>query len=724
MIDQPAAFDAFAPVPENHEGMAGQRQHFLARLILEHVAGVLYLMDAEANIRDVNGQACRVLGYERAELLGMKVFDIAPDFSPASWPEHWQHMLLSRERTLKSRHRTRQGRFFPVEIKLSLFEFEGRHYSLALVQDITDRQRHLEELRRREQEFRALAENSPDTISRYDRECRRIYANPALARLAGTTADTLLGKQPSDHTPTANAHAYEKAILDAVASGESQEFELTWPAHDGRMITSQVRLMPEFGPDSEVLSVLAIGRDITAIRESEQRLHEMTFHDILTGLPNRALFNDRLGKALSEAMRRAKVLGLLVLDLDRFKEINDTHGHGVGDRLLHESAQRLRNVVRDFDTVARLGGDEFAIVLPDVREAADLGGVSRKVLDTLARPFHIDGQELFISASIGIAVFPSDGSTTADLLQFADAALYHAKDRGRAGFRFYSAELTAKAKERATLETALRRAEPEGELELYYQPKVDLSNGALVGAEALLRWNHPTLGLVTPDRFIGIAEDSGLIVSIAEDSGLIVSIGAWVLTKACLAAQRWNQRSGQVLKVAVNLSPRQFCDNDLLMTVCSVLTITGCEPQWLELEITESLLLDDDDNIRTTLLAFRNLGISIAIDDFGTGYSALGYLKRFPIDTLKIDRSFTRDIAVDRDSTELVKAIITMAHSLRLGLVAEGIESEQQERFLRAHGCHLGQGYRYGRPMPLAAFEALLALDGSATRLVGQEGTS
>jgi diguanylate cyclase (GGDEF)-like protein len=412
------------------------------------------------------------------------------------------------------------------------------------------------------------------------------------------------------------------------------------------------------------------------------------------------LFNDRLAQSLVDAARHGHVLGLLLLDLDRFKEINDAYSHTIGDRVLLETADRLRHLLRDYDTVSRLGGDEFTLVLPEVRVAEDLGRIAGKILEVMASPFHIDGQDLFLSVSIGISVYPDDGSTESDLLRCAELALYDAKNRGRAGFRFYAADLTAKSYERAELETALRHAEPMDELELYFQPKIALADGALVGAEALLRWRHPTRGMVSPECFIGIAEDTGLIVG----------IGVWVLTKACLAAQHWNRRHQRELKIAVNLSARQFAGGDLVETVRSVLSLTGCEPHWLELEITESLLLGNDESVRATLNAFRDMGISIAIDDFGTGYSSLGYLKRFPINVLKIDRSFTRDLMIDADSTELVKAIVYMARGLKLELVAEGIETEAQENFLRAHGCHLGQGYLFGKPMPFAAFDGHTAL--------------
>lgn len=522
----------------------------------------------------------------------------------------------------------------------------------------------------------------------------RRTASPELCRIYGHPE----GWQPDPDDLQASVTAGDRERIahvwrDALATRTDEVGYMCLIDGQGKQRHLHVHACIEYGADGSVSQVRGIARDISELSAVESQLHEMAIVDSLTGLPNRALFSDRLRQSLVEASHHGHVLGLLLLDLDRFKEINDAYNHAVGDRVLLETADRLRSLLRDYDTVSRLGGDEFSIVLPEVRAAEDLGRIAGKILDVLAVPFHIDGQDLFLSASIGISVFPSDGATDSDLLRCAELALYDVKKHGRAGFRFCAADMTAKSLERAEIEAALRRAEPMGELELYFQPKIALADGSLVGAEALLRWRHPTRGLVSPDSFIGIAEDTGLIVS----------IGAWVLTKACLAAQQRNERSQTKLKIAVNLSARQFTTGDLVETVRSVLSLTGCEPQWLEFEITESLLLADDEDVRATLNTFRDMGISIAIDDFGTGYSSLSYLRRFPIDVLKIDRSFTRDLLVDADSTELVKAIVYLAQSLRLELVAEGVETEDQQKFLRSLGCHLGQGYLFGKPMPFAA---------------------
>jgi diguanylate cyclase (GGDEF)-like protein len=388
----------------------------------------------------------------------------------------------------------------------------------------------------------------------------------------------------------------------------------------------------------------------------------------------------------------------MLLDLDRFKAVNDTMGHPAGDELLRVAAIRLTECVRADDMVARLGGDEFAILLPEMPAGTDLGKIAGKILDAFRKPFVLEGNEVFVSASMGIAVYPDDSSDADDLIKQADTAMYLAKRSGRNNFRFYSKELTVLASERFALESELRRAVERNELELYFQPKVWLADGALIGSEALLRWNHPQRGMVLPDQFIAIAEDSGLIME----------IGEWVFREACQAAQAWNAPDMPLHKVAINLSARQFQSGDLAKTVSRILEETNCLPEWIELEITESMLLDEHGEVLQILNQFQELGIAIAIDDFGTGYSSLSYLARYPINTLKIDRLFVSSIAEDPHRAELVRAIISIAHSLGLIVVAEGVDTTEQAAYLRERGCQIAQGYLYSKPMPRSIFQSLL----------------
>ncbi|HXU92731.1 MAG TPA: EAL domain-containing protein, partial [Gallionella sp.] len=635
-------------------------------------------------------------GFSREELLGKTPPDIDPDITLEACLDMMRSAPIEPGR-FESRHRAKDGRIFPVELTAVIFEQDSRRFALTMARDITERKRMEDKLAASEREFRSLAENSPDTIARYGRDCRRLYVNPAYAAMAEGSADSLLGKTPSECPVYADAATYEAKLGEVVATGTETEFELKWADREGREVFSLIRLTPEFGKTGDVASVLAVGRDVTELSASRLKIHRMAFYDALTSLPNRALFADRMRQMLTEAARHGQLAGVMMIDLDRFKTVNDTMGHPAGDELLRETAERLSACVRAYDTVARLGGDEFAILLPEVRSGDDLGRVATKMLEVLNQPFLLGGKEVFVSCSIGIALYPSDSTGSDDLLKFADSAMYSAKRTGRNKFSFYSRELTESANERLMLESELRHAIERKELELYYQPKVRLDDGALIGSEALLRWNHPQRGMVPPDKFIGIAEDGGLIVE----------IGEWVLHEACRFACERNGPDKPLHKMAINLSARQFQTGNVVKAVCRALEETGCRPEWVELEITESLLLNEESEVLGMLKAFRSRGISIAIDDFGTGYSALSYLNRFPIDTLKIDQSFIRNVITDRYSAELVKAIVTIAHCLGYQVVAEGVESEEQASFLRANGCEIAQGYLYGRPLPKQAFESL-----------------
>jgi len=572
---------------------------------------------------------------------------------------------------------------------------------LAVGRDITHLRRTEQALRIREQEFRTLVENSLDVIVRYDREGRRVYFNPAHERLCGIPVDELMGTPITHRSPLPEAltRRYHKGILNILQGAQPETVETTWIKANGEQIIQHVQAVPEFDQYGQVASVLTIARDISALKAYQKRLHTLAFYDALTELPNRELFKERLQSALLQSERSGRRVAVAILDLDNFKVINDTLGHGAGDELLREVAKRLRNFLCGNDTVARLGGDEFALILPQLITTINLESVGKRVLQTITGIYRIQSREIFVSGSLGIACNPTDADNITELLQYADLAMYYVKARGRNNVQLYSPRMTQQVTERLAMATSLRHALHNGELALHYQPQIDLVNGRLIGAEALLRWNHPQYGSISPEIFIPIAEETGLIIG----------IGEWVLDKACRQAVVWNRGDHYPpLKIAVNLSPRQFQMNDLLTSICTILQVTGCEPSWLTLEITEGLLLDNNIAVRETLEQLNGMGLSIAIDDFGTGYSALGYLSRLPIETLKIDRSFIHDIEHNRDSAELVKAIISMAHSLRLSLIAEGVEENFQQSFLLRYGCHAAQGWLYGKPVSQEDFENLL----------------
>ncbi len=435
-----------------------------------------------------------------------------------------------------------------------------------------------------------------------------------------------------------------------------------------------------------------------ARKEAELNLTFFANHDALTGLPNRAMFGERLAQALARAQRNGRKVAVMFLDLDRFKIINDTLGHDAGDRLLQEVATRLRNCLRESDTIARQGGDEFVVLVEDMNGTAQAAGVAQKILDAVAEPYELSGQDYHVTASIGVSVYPEDGSDMQALLKNADIAMYRAKETGKNNFQFYSAQANRHSLERLALETDLRRALERQELHLHYQPKIDSRSGCVTGVEALLRWQHPTRGAIAPAELIGLAEETGLIIA----------IGDWVIRTACRDAQAWGA-AGNAVPVAVNLSARQFGRDGLVDAVAEVLRDSGLAAAQLELEITESAVMDNAERAALVLDRLRAMGVRVALDDFGTGFSSLGYLKRFPVDSVKIDRSFIADLARNSDDAAITRAVIAMAHSLRLKVTAEGVETAAQVKFLRDHDCDEMQGFRFGAPCDAAALAVCLA---------------
>jgi diguanylate cyclase (GGDEF)-like protein len=430
-------------------------------------------------------------------------------------------------------------------------------------------------------------------------------------------------------------------------------------------------------------------KDFTQQKAVEKRLERMAYYDALTGLANRALFRDRLEHQIDLSRRRGELSALMFIDLDRFKYVNDSLGHDVGDRLLVEASRRIKAVIRDSDTLARLGGDEFTVVLSTLARCEDAALVADKVIEAMHAAFHIGGNEVYIGASVGIAVYPRDGEDFVTLTKNADAAMYLAKQAGRGRYAFFTAEMQQANARRLALEAGLRSALDLNQLHLQYQPKLDIDTQRVLGLEALLRWTHPQLGAVPPGEFIALAEEIGVIVP----------IGKWVLENACAQLKEWREAGHPQLRLSLNLSARQFQHEGLVDEVRQVLARLELAPEALEFELTESLLMDDAGRSLEVIQALRGLGSSISIDDFGTGYSSLSYLKKFPIQALKIDRSFVRDIATDPDDAAIVRAIVSLADRLRLQVVAEGVEDSAQHEFLRREGCRLVQGYYYARPM-------------------------
>ncbi len=433
-------------------------------------------------------------------------------------------------------------------------------------------------------------------------------------------------------------------------------------------------------------------------KRAEATVEHQAHYDLLTNLPNRTTFKDRLTVALAQTGRNRKMLAILFVDLDRFKTIVDTLGHTIGDKLLRGVAERLRASLEDGDTLARMGGDEFVILLPQITRTDRAVRVAQRVLEAIKPPFHFDQHELHLTMSIGITLYPYDGEDADTLLKNADTALYRAKEHGRNNYQLYTPAMNARAFERLALENSLRKALERREFLIHYQPQVHMKTGAIVGTEALLRWQHPDLGLVYPAEFI----------SIAEETGLITPLGEWVIRTACAQNKAWQKAGLPPMTVAVNLSARQFQQLDLVETVARILKETGLEACWLEMEITEGIAMQNADYTNVLLRGLKEMGVKVALDDFGTGYSSLSYLKRFPIDTLKIDQSFVRDLATDPNDAAIANAVIVLAHSLKLLVVAEGVEQPEQENYLRQHQCDISQGFLFSIPLPADALEALV----------------
>ncbi|GFE61246.1 EAL domain-containing protein [Geobacter sp. AOG2] len=476
---------------------------------------------------------------------------------------------------------------------------------------------------------------------------------------------------------------------------------------DGSALDAELSagLIPYDGKEAVCVMV----KDITERKQFEETLFFQANHDLLTGIPNRYLLLDRLEQALAAARREGHIVAVLLLDLDNFKIINDTYGHAIGDHLLKSVAQRLKSVVRSGDTIARLGGDEFVVVLTRIDRIENVVLVAEHILNHFTNPFIVDDKEFFVSPSIGLALYPNDDDSAAALLTKADTAMYHVKDKGRAGFQFFTTEMNTRVVDRMELEVGLRRALERGEFVIHYQPKVDLSTRRIQGMEALLRWNHPDRGLIPPNTFIPLAEESGLIIM----------IGEWVLRTVCEQHKKWQAEGLPPMTMAVNISARQFKQQDLVERIGAILAETGLEASVLELELTESYLMDNVSEAIAKLHALKGMGLGLSLDDFGTGYSSLGYLKQFPIDVVKIDKSFVDDILVNPDDATIVRTIILMAHNLNMTVVAEGVETEDQLDFLAAHNCEMVQGFYFSRPLAADGFAAMVRSWG---RVAADEG--
>ncbi len=544
------------------------------------------------------------------------------------------------------------------------------------------------------QRLEAIIQTSPLAICTHDMNNTVVTWNPAAERMFGWTEAGAIGHPMLTMSPEKSKGAENPTTM--ARNGDSiDQVELVSQRRDGSFINISLSVAPLKDAAEKQYGYLSIMADITERKAAEKQIEFLAYHDSLTGLPNRLLLQDRFGQAKAHAVRAGTKVALLLMDLDNFKSINDTLGHDAGDALLKQVVTRLGECVRQTDIVSRQGGDEFLIILPGLDHADDTVPVLVKIVDRLQDPFHTVEHEISTSVSIGISIFPEDGTNFETLLKKADMAMYQAKNSGRNGYRFFDETTNVEAEERLIIRNDLRRALDRNEFVLYYQPQHDLTSGAVVGAEALIRWNHPERGMIAPGRFIPVAEESGLIVP----------IGEWVLREACNQAMAWKRAGLPDLSIAVNLSAVQFKRGNVEACVLQVLDETGFDPVLLELELTESILIQDVESVLASVKRLKLLGVKLSIDDFGTGYSSLSYLKRFDVDKLKIDQSFVQNLATDPDDAAIVRAIIQMAHALNLKTIAEGVETAEMVQQLRIFKCDEVQGYYYARPMSADEFE-------------------
>jgi diguanylate cyclase (GGDEF)-like protein/PAS domain S-box-containing protein len=696
------------------------------RTALDASADMVLLMDIRRHrFLDFNESVCKQLGYAREELMGQGPGTIRVDLPNEVLDRQFEQLAAGAERSdiAVATYRRKDGSTFPVEVRRTVHDTPEGPILVVNARDLTERKaadaRQAAQVRHHE----TLARFGQAALGK--REPNELVAEAIQAVVDGLGADAIAylepGRQPGElvlregrgYDVGLMAAAPGSAVEAALASsepfvGSGSALPFAWGREFGSVAVVAVR-----GDNTVRGALCALARrddafwadEIAFLRtaasllstglqriDSERRLAYLSQFDPLTGLANRALLADRFAQTIVQAKRRGAPLGVLFIDLDDFKLVNDRLGHSAGDALLCEVTRRLQGGVRAGDTVARISGDEFAVVLGELAQAEDAALVAQKLLDRLGQPIMLGNEQTFITASIGIAAFPNDGDSVEGLLGAADSAMHRAKQSGRNTFQFYTAEITQRTHARAQLAFELRRALERGEFALAYQPKFDLRSGAACGAEALLRWNHPQRGVVSPAEFIPVLEDTGLIVQ----------VGEWVIGRACADLKDWIAAGRTPMPLAVNLSARQFRQKDLDLRISAIVAAAGVDPALIELEITESQLMQDPEHAIRIMQALRAGGIRMAIDDFGTGYSSLAYLTRFPVNALKIDRSFVADVLSDPADAAIVRTIIEMAHQLGFTVIAEGVETEPQAAFLRRFGCEQAQGFLFSPPVPAA----------------------
>ena len=680
-----------------------KRERDFSDAVIQSLPGAFYLFSKEGEILRWNARMQAVTGYSHLEIGRLKPLDfISPADRGAVEATIREVLEKNTEVTIEAEMVDRAGNVRPYAFTGKPLRVGGETYVMGIGRDITMKKRSEQQLLRAKERLDLALTSSNLALWDWDLATNKVYFNEGWSDLLGEAAreSTYTGDDVYRWNHPDDREVFKAALTNAM-KGVSDGFECEYrvPNASGEWIWIHSRgKVTQRDGRGQALRMTGTSTNVSKRKQAEERAEYLATRDALTGLPNRVLLHDRLEQGIVNAARLKTGFGFMFIDLDRFKTINDSLGHDVGDELLKRVASRLTACVRASDTVARLGGDEFAVILENLGDDDDEGAqaVAEKMIAAMAAPMLVNNQHLNTSCSIGISLYPADGNDSAALMKAADVAMYYAKEKGRNNYQFFGADMNARAQERLSIETFLRLALRRGELILHYQPRISVATGELVGAEALLRWQHPRRGLLAPGKFIDVAEDSGLIVP----------IGEWVLERACEQARAWQATVRPGLRLSVNLSVGQVLDGErLYAAVASAVSRSGIDPSTLELELTESLLMQNIEEKAALLNRLGQLGVGLAIDDFGTGYSSLSYLKQLPVDAIKIDSSFVRDIHSDPDDEAIIRAILAMAHSLRLSVVAEGVETEAQFKALKELGCDEYQGYYAAPAMPAAEFE-------------------
>ncbi|BCJ87628.1 EAL domain-containing protein [Effusibacillus dendaii] len=667
--------------------------------VLDNIRDGYYEVDLAGKFTELNQSLCEIFGYSREDLLNMNNRDYTDEKTSAEIYETFNRVFRTGEpvTSYEFKMNSKEGKERFIDISISLIcNAKGEPTGFrGICRDITERKEAERRLEESEQRYRSIVEYNTDMIFSVSIDGKVLTMSPAVEKFLGYQMEELIGQDVISYVCPEEWPSL-RVRMDNVRKGQPQEYEVTVLHKNGKRLIAQITSFP-ITADNKVTGIYGIAKDVTERNRAIELINHMAYHDALTDLPNRRYFQERLLTALHDAKIRQHKVGLIFLDLDHFKNINDMLGHAVGDLLLQTVADRLRQCIQNDEVVGRMGGDEFTVLMPSISDSEELVAMVDRIFDAFRYPINMEGSEFLITTSIGAAIYPDDGEDMETLMKNADSAMYTAKEQGKSTYQLYMPNTDTGVFQRLTLESELQRALEREEFVVYYQPQIDVSHNSTVGLEALVRWKHPKRGLLTPAEFIPLAEETGMIIQ----------IGEWVLRKVCRQSRIWQDAGLPPLRVAVNISTRQFQQRNFVDLIEQVLQETGLEAKYLELELIENISMKNTGSVTETLKKLKSIGLHISIDDFGTGYSSLSYLKQFPVDSLKIDQSFIREITNDPDDAAIVQAIIALAHNLKLKVIAEGVETVEQLRFLEANQCDVAQGHLLGKPMSASEIQAL-----------------